>query len=141
ADDAIACYEAWNRSHPKDSGGANNLPMLLVTYKSDRAKLEPARDFTPPFADARDPHQLHPNGRMHCKRGEFAQALTALRRASEREPGSQEIHYHLGIAELQAGRKDRARTELETALSGKRARFTGSDEARIALASLGSPGS
>jgi Flp pilus assembly protein TadD len=134
-DDAIACYEAWNRSHPKDNRGVNNLAMLLVSYKKDRISLDRARDLAASFADARDPHLLDTNGWVHFKRGEYPQALTALRRAAEGEPGAKEIHYHLGMAELQAGRKDSARTELETALSGK-ANFTGSDEARIALASL-----
>jgi hypothetical protein len=45
------------------------------------------------------------------------------------------IHYHLGMAELRAGRTDRARAELQTAVSGT-ADFQGADEARTALASL-----
>jgi tetratricopeptide (TPR) repeat protein len=133
--DAIACYEDWHRTHPQDVRGTNNLAMLLVTHKSDQASLDRARDLTAPFASSQDPSLLDTNGWVHFKRAEYPQALTSLQRAAERNTASKEIHYHLGMAELQGGNKQRARTELETALSGA-SKFAGADEARTALASL-----
>ena len=134
-DAAIAAYEAWHRQNPKVQLVANNLAMLLVTYKTDRASLDRARDLTADFRGSEDGSLLDTDGWVHFKRAEYAQALPILERAAERAPNSHEIHYHLGMAELQAGHTERARHELETALSGT-ATFTGSDEARNALASL-----
>jgi tetratricopeptide (TPR) repeat protein len=134
-DEAIAAYEAWHRQNPKVQLVANNLAMLLVTYKTDRGSLDRARDLTTEFGGSEDGSLLDTDGWVHFKRAEYAQALPILERAAERAPDSHEIHYHLGMAELQAGNTERARHELETALSGTTT-FTGSDEARSTLASL-----
>jgi len=61
--------------------------------------------------------------------------LPALERAVERAPDSKVIRFHLGMAQLQLGLRDRARTNLESALAGPES-FQGVDEARTALASL-----
>jgi Flp pilus assembly protein TadD len=134
-DEAIARYEDWYQKHPNAQQVANNLAMLLVTYKKDPRSLDRARELTSEFAASEDGGLLDTGGWVRFKRAEYAQALPILERAVERAPQSQEIHYHLGMAELQAGHTERARHELETALSGS-ATFTGSEEARSALASL-----
>ena len=134
-DDAIACYDTWFRQHPKDQYIANNLAMLLVNNKTDRASLDRARDLAAPFANTSDGNLLDTNGWVHFKRAEYSDALSVLQRAAERQPDSREIRYHLGMAELLTGQKDRARTDLETALAGS-AKFSGADEARTVLASL-----
>jgi Flp pilus assembly protein TadD len=74
-------------------------------------------------------------GWVRFKRGEYQDALTALERAVERAPDSKVIRFHLGMAQLQLGLRDRARTNLELALTGSDS-FQGVDEARVALASL-----
>jgi tetratricopeptide (TPR) repeat protein len=134
-DEAIARYDAWHRKNPRDQLAANNLAMLLVTYRSDRASLDRARALTQGFDSSTEAAFLDTDGWVHFKRAEYADALPALERAAERAPGSPVIHYHLGMAELQAGRTERARAELQTAVSGS-ASFQGADEARITLASL-----
>jgi tetratricopeptide (TPR) repeat protein len=134
-DDAIALYDAACRRNPHANILANNLAMLLVTYKKDRASLDRARDLTAGFASSTDGKLLDTNGWVHFKRGEYADALPLLGRAADRAPNSKEIRYHLGMAELHAGQTDRARSDLETAVSGS-ARFFGADEARTTLASL-----
>ena len=58
-----------------------------------------------------------------------------LGRAIDKVPDSRQVRFHLAMAELHAGQTDRARSDLETALSGT-AKFMGSDEARATLASL-----
>jgi Tfp pilus assembly protein PilF len=58
-----------------------------------------------------------------------------LQRAIQLLPQSHEVRYHLGMAELRAGQDDRARSDLEAALSGAE-QFSGSDDARAALATL-----
>jgi tetratricopeptide (TPR) repeat protein len=134
-DDAITLYEGWYRQNPRAQLVANNLAMLLVTYKKDRPSLDRARDLTASFASSTDGNFLDTNGWVHFKREEYNEALPVLERAVERVPDSRQIRYHLGMAELRAGQTDRARAELEAAVAGE-ARFVGSDEARATLAAL-----
>jgi tetratricopeptide (TPR) repeat protein len=135
ADEAIGRYEAAYRNNPHSRLLANNLAMLLVTYKTDRTSLDRARDLIKGFESSSEGSLLDTNGWVHYKRAEYADALPALERAVQRAPDSPVIRYHLGMAELQAGRTDRARADLQTAVSGA-GDFQGADEARIALASL-----
>jgi len=69
------------------------------------------------------------------KSGDLAHALPALQRAAQAAPHSSVIRFHLGMAQLQAGQRDEARSSLEAALAGSQ-RFEGWAEARSALASL-----
>jgi tetratricopeptide (TPR) repeat protein len=134
-DEAISVYEtAWRRnSHVQML--ANNLAMLLVTYKDDRRSLDHARDLVTGFTSSDDGTLLDTNGWVHFKRAEYADALPTLEKAVERSPHSPEIRFHLGMAELQAGRRDRARSDLEAALSGNE-HTSWSEEAHTALAGL-----
>jgi tetratricopeptide (TPR) repeat protein len=134
-DDAIACYETRYRQNPGAPQVANNLAMLLITYKKDRPSLDHARDLTAGFASSTDGNLLDTNGWVHFKRAEYTQALPVLERAAEKSPQSKEIRYHLGMAESRAGLTDRARSDLQTAVSGA-APFSGSAEARAELAAL-----
>jgi len=138
-DDAIACYEEWYRRNAQAQIVANNLAMLLVTYRSDQKSLDRARDLTAGFASSDNGSLLDTGGWVHFKRAEYAEALPELERAVEHSPQSAEIRYHLGMAEMRAGLTDRARSDLETALAG-RTRFAGSNEARTVLATLKGPG-
>jgi Flp pilus assembly protein TadD len=138
-DDAIASYDAWHRQNPKVQIVANNLAMLLVTYKKDRTSLDRARDLVAGFASSDDATLLDTNGWVHLKRAEYAEALPVLERAVESAPASKEAHFHLAMAELHVGQTARARHELETALV-EPARFSGADEARTALVSLNHEG-
>jgi tetratricopeptide (TPR) repeat protein len=134
-DDAIALYEGAYRRYPHVPVVANNLAMLLANHRTDRASLDRARDLTADFASSTDGTLLDTNGWVRFKRGEYAEALPVLGRAVDHAPDSKEIRYHLGMAELHAGETDRARADLETALSGS-AKFFGADEARTTLASI-----
>lgn len=134
-DDAIARYEDLYKRNPHMQVAANNLAVLLVNYKSDQRSLDRARDLTSAFGASQNGSLLDTNGWVRFKRKEYTEALQVLERAAERAPDSKEIRYHVGMAELQAGQRDRARTHLEEALSGTGS-FTGSDDARAALASL-----
>jgi len=133
-DDAIALYDASYRRNPQVQI-ANNLAALLVSYETDRASLDRARDLTAAFSSSNDGTLLDTSGWVHFKRGEFAEAVPILARAAERSPNSKEIRYHLGMAELRAGQTDRARTDLEAAVEGA-SKYFGADEARTALATL-----
>ncbi len=114
-DDAIACYESAYRRNPATQMVANNLAMLLVTYKTDQASLDRARDITAGFASSSDGSLLDTGGWVHFKRAEYTQALAVLERAAQRSPNSREVRYHLGMVELHQGLKERARGNLEAA--------------------------
>lgn len=135
-DAAIAHYDVLYKSQPAARQiAANNLAMLLVTYRKDQASLDRARDLSAPFATSEDGALLDTNGWVRFKRGEYTTALSILELAATRSPESKVIRFHLAMAELQLGDADRARSDLETALSGS-ANFPGSDEARATLTTL-----
>jgi predicted Zn-dependent protease len=134
-DQSIALYEALHAHDPRLDIASNNLAMLLVTYRTDRQSLERARELTAPFATSDSGALLDTHGWVRLKLGDVNDALNALERAAERAPQSPVIHYHLAMAELKAGERDKARTNLESALAGP-ASFAGSDEARATLNSL-----
>jgi tetratricopeptide (TPR) repeat protein len=135
-DEAIASYEALYKTDPDaERLAANNLAMLLVTYKTDKASLDRARALTVGFATSENASFLDTAGWVRFKRREYKDALVVLERAADRSPDSKVIRYHLGMAELRTGEREHARTNLESALSGA-GDFAGSEEARSALASL-----
>jgi Flp pilus assembly protein TadD len=134
-DDAIGLYESMYRRDPRAQAVANNLAMLLVNYRKDKASLDRARDLTAGFTASNDGTLLDTNGWVHFKRAEYDEALPVLQRAAEQAPQSREIRCHLGLAEWRVGHSDQARTDLEAGLAGKDS-FAGADEARTALAQL-----
>jgi Flp pilus assembly protein TadD len=140
-DEAIASYAALCKNDPdRQHLAANNLAMLLVTYKIDKASLDRARALTVGFATSQNASLLDTVGWVRFRRREYKDAVVVLERAADRAPDSKVIRYHLGMAELHMGEREHARSNLESALSGK-GDFAGSEEARSALASLRAAGS
>ena len=134
-DDAIKLYEELHRRNPHLDLAANNLAMLLITYKKDQASLDRARDLSAPFASSQVVAYLDTHGWVRFKRGEFIQAVPALERAVSESPDSKLLRFHLGMAQYRAGQRQQAITNLEKALDGD-AKFSGADEARSVLTSL-----
>jgi Flp pilus assembly protein TadD len=134
-DEAISLYQTWHRQNPQVVQVAGNLAMLLVTYRKDQPSLDQARDLIRDFGSSEDGRLLDADGWVRFKRAEYSQALPILERAVEREPTLPQVHYHLGMAELQAGHAERARQELEVATASKVA-YDGANEARATLASM-----
>jgi predicted Zn-dependent protease len=135
-DAAIALYDALSKNAPDARQlAANNLAMLLVTYKTDQASLDRARTLTARFELSDNASFLDTTGWVHFKRREYQDAVAVLGRAADRSPDSRVIRYHLGMAQLRVGQLERARANLESALSGPGS-FLGSEEARSALASI-----
>jgi len=134
-DQAIALYEALHAHEPRLEVASNNLAMLLVTYRSDQASLQRARELTAGFATSESGALLDTYGWVRLKLGDLGDALAVLERAASRAPESRVVRYHLAMAELKAGERDKARMDLETALTGA-VRFAGSDDARATLNAL-----
>jgi tetratricopeptide (TPR) repeat protein len=131
-------YDSASASPLAHQLAANNLAMLLVTYRKDRTSLDRARELTAGFETSRIPSFLDTYGWVRYRCADYAAALPVLQRAAAQSPQSQIIRFHLGMTELFLGERDRARQDLKAALAGS-ASFTGVDEARATLASLKLP--
>jgi tetratricopeptide (TPR) repeat protein len=135
ADDAIRIYRDELSKNPQADVAANNLAMLLITYKKDRQSLDQAKTLAARFANSPNPEFLDTYGWVLYKRGESAAAVAALRTAVARTPDSPTSLYHLGMAQASAGQADAARDSLLRSLkSGKN--FSGIDEAKATLDKL-----
>jgi len=134
-DDAIAVYERMLAKNADDAVAANNLAMLLVTHRSDEASLERAGQLAERFAASDNPAFLDTYGWVLYKRGRYAEAIVPLEKAVAKVPESQELSYHLGMAQLRAGRSADARKTLEVAVAGQQ-KYPGREEAQSALEGL-----
>jgi tetratricopeptide (TPR) repeat protein len=132
---AIEVYEGMHRANPASAPLANNLAMLLSTYRDDDASHEKAHELVRGFRDSDNPAYLNTYGWVRYRQGQLGEAITYLRRASSATPNDGLMHYHLGMALLANGERDQARAELEKALSTDQA-FPGKEAAKHALESL-----
>ena len=138
SDEAIVEYQETLRQHPKSDVAANNLAMLLVTYRSDAGSLNQARDLAVRFASSPSLDYRDTYGWVLYKRGEAAAAVPVFARIVAESPDAVVARYHLGMAQALAGNRAEARDNLMRAVdSGKR--FPGLDEAKSALERLGGP--
>jgi tetratricopeptide (TPR) repeat protein len=133
---AIELYETLYARNSRSEVVANNLAMLLVTYRTDPQSLDRSRDLTAAFANSTNAALLDTYGWVRFKRGELSDALSALKRASELAPQARVVRYHLAMAQVKAGELADAEANLETALADTGANFIGIDEARSALKAL-----
>jgi tetratricopeptide (TPR) repeat protein len=134
-DDAIAQYEALLLRKPDSITAANNLAMLLVTYRKDRASLDRARQLAARLSNSKNPALVDTWGWVLYKRGEYADAIRALQEAVDESSHSPPLLYHLAMAQLKTGDRDVARSTLEEALRSGTP-FSGSDEAKQVLTEL-----
>jgi tetratricopeptide (TPR) repeat protein len=137
-DDAIRVYESLLAAHPRLALAQNNLAMLLVTHRTDPASLSRAAALTTEFAKSANPAFLDTYGWVLYKAGKYSEAMTSFEQAVAKARDSDVIRYHLGMAELKLGEPDKARADLQAALTHSD-RFTGAAEARTVLASLQAP--
>jgi tetratricopeptide (TPR) repeat protein len=134
-DAAIKVYDELHRRVPRSELAANNLAMLLVTYRKDAASLDRARDLTAAFVNSNNPALLDTHAWVRVRRGEYAAALPLLERAVRQAPDSRVIRYHLATAQLESGQRTQAAENLERALSTP-GDFAGAASARAMLAEL-----
>jgi len=134
-DDAIRTYEDELRKNPDADVAANNLAMLLITYKKDPQSLDRAKSLATRFASSSNADFLDTYGWVLYKHGDPAAAVAALQTALLKAPDSPSSLYHLGMAQASAGQADAARDSLTRSLkSGKS--FSGMDEAKATLERL-----
>ncbi|MGA2399450.1 MAG: tetratricopeptide repeat protein [Steroidobacteraceae bacterium] len=138
-DDAASVYEEALRANPQSDVAANNLAMLLITYKKDPRSLDRAKTLTTRFANSANPAFLDTYGWVLYKRGESEAAVAALQTVLTKAPDSPTSLYHLGMAQASAGQALAARDSLTRSLkSGKN--FAGMDEAKATLDKLSTVG-
>ena len=134
-EESLRQYEIVVRNHPKFDVAANNLAMLLVTYKRDAASLDRAKALASRFADSKNPSFMDTYGWVLLKRGEAAAALPVLERVVAQAPDAPVALYHLGMAQSQAGSGAQARESLSRAIKSG-VNFQGIEEARATLDKL-----
>jgi tetratricopeptide (TPR) repeat protein len=139
SDQAIAKCEDVVARYPTSAAAANNLAMLLVSFRNDSASLERARALSAPLEKSTKPDYQDTVGWVKFKSGDYQQALPLLRSAASEVPDSMLMRYHLAMAELKAGDRDQARKDLTKAVSSGRP-FLGRDDARSVLDSLKNAG-
>jgi tetratricopeptide (TPR) repeat protein len=137
-DDTIALYDAALAKNPKSYFAANNLAMLLVTYKSDSASLARARLLADQIAAMSVADAIDTRGWVRFKSGDFRGAESLLQQAVAKAPDSPEMRYHLGMAQLRSGEAQTAEQSLEAALRSTHP-FAGMEDARAVLARLKAP--
>jgi tetratricopeptide (TPR) repeat protein len=134
-DDAIALYDGALANNPNSIFAANNLAMLLVTYRHDAASLARAQKLGDQLAASSAVTLIDTRGWVKFKSGDFHGAESLLQQAVDKEPTAPELRYHLGMAQLRSGEQQAAQQNLESALGANRP-FAGIDEARAALAQI-----
>jgi Flp pilus assembly protein TadD len=138
SDDAISTYEKLLQREPRSVGAANNLAMLLVTYRTDESSLNRARELVSSLSSVDDPAVLNTRGWVMFKRGEYQESLPLLQQAVDKSPQSPVMRYHLGMAQLRSGDQNAARENLEAAIATGKP-FPGAKEAQAALDEIKRP--
>lgn len=138
---AIAAYEAFlasvDRRDPTYLAGANNLAVLLATYRRDRESLERAGELSAPLGKTDLPAFLDTHGLVQLRLGRFDEAEASLLKAVSQAPTTGEFHYHLAKLYAQTEREELARDHLRLALASQ-SEFRGIEDARELLDRLGS---
>jgi tetratricopeptide (TPR) repeat protein len=138
-DDAMTVYEDALHTNPQADIAANNLAMLLITYKKDPRSLDRAKMLSARFVNSPNPAFLDTYGWVLYKRGESEAAVATLQNVLSKTPDSPTLLYHLGMAQASAGQASAARDSLMRSLkSGKN--FAGMDEAKATLDKLSTVG-
>jgi tetratricopeptide (TPR) repeat protein len=134
-DEAIAEHEAMLKQNPDSVVVANNLAMLLVTYRTDAASLARAAELAARLEGQDNPAFLDTLGWIQYKRGELEAAIRNLSRAVDKAPAAGIMQYHLGMAYYAKGDLAQAKDHLGKALAAE-GQFVGIEEARATLEKL-----
>jgi len=131
---AIAAYQAAADEPALAPVALNNMAYLIVNEQGDAQTALVLAQRALELGGER-PETLDTLGWIHLQIGDVAQALSHLERAKSGLPGMPTVRYHLGMAYLQAGQREKARAELQEALTLSRT-FPEAQQTRAALAGL-----
>lgn len=113
---AIAVYDGL---YARDSSNvliANNLASLIGSYTDDPVALQRAAVISRRLRDTKVPAFQDTYGWIAYRQGNFEEAVTYLEPAAAGLPQDLLTQIHFGLALAAAGQKDRAVTQLQTAL-------------------------
>jgi tetratricopeptide (TPR) repeat protein len=132
SDESIAEYEEVLARYPHSDTAANNLSMMLVEHRTDRASLDRAKALASRFSQSPNVSFLDTYGWVLFKDGDAAASVPVLQRVVDKVPNEPLARYHLGMAQSGVGSNSEARDNLSMAVnSGKQ--FPGLEEARATL--------
>jgi tetratricopeptide (TPR) repeat protein len=135
-EESIKEYQQWLLREPKSQMAANNLAMLLLNYRNDKASVAEAEKLVGIIGNSTDVSMLDTRGWVRFKAGDYQGAVNLLQQAASTLPDSNIVRYHLGMAQWKAGNASSARSNLQAALKDGKA-FFGMDDAKKTLAALG----
>jgi tetratricopeptide (TPR) repeat protein len=127
-------YRAALDVDPEFAPAANNLAYLLADSNRDLNEALKLANIAKK-SDPEDPSIADTLGWVYYKRGLYPNAVSELTFAAEKLPDNPTVRYHLGMSYLKKGDTEKARKELEKALSLDGS-FEGSAAAKKALAGL-----
>jgi Flp pilus assembly protein TadD len=132
---AEAQYQKTLNLDPEAAVAANNLAWLYVASgrNLDQA-LQLAQTAAKNLGDL--PQVNDTLGWIYYKKGMVQLAVRHLEKSIQKDTSDPSVHYHLGMAYVQAGEVDKAKKSLQHAL-GMNASFDGAADARKALVDLG----
>jgi tetratricopeptide (TPR) repeat protein len=134
-DEAMREYEEVLRRNPRSEIAANNLAMLLVSYKKDPASVDRAKSLSAQLANSSNPSFLDTYGWVLFKHGEAAASVQILERVVSKAPNAPVALYHLGMAQSLNGSTAQALDNLTRAVNSGQ-KFSGLDEAKATLDKL-----
>jgi tetratricopeptide (TPR) repeat protein len=135
SDDAIKQLESLLQKSPGSEIARNNLAMMLVTHRADKASIDKAVQLIEPLKQSVNPNYLDTIGWVLYKNGEVKESIPYLRKARDKASDATVINYHLGMALFKSGDKPAAKPLLEAVVNSPQP-FTGMDEAKEALRQL-----
>jgi tetratricopeptide (TPR) repeat protein len=131
-DPAIREYERLLEKHSGQPVASNNLAMLLVTHRHDKASVERASRLSESLSRSDNAAYLDTVGWVHYKRGQYDNAIHALEKAIAKAPKEPLLRYHLGMAYFGKGEPKMAQDHLKRAVESQ-VNFHGRDEAQSTL--------
>ena len=116
-EEAMAAYADVLERRPGDLLASNNYASLLSDLRDDPASRAKAADVAKVLEGNANPYFLDTLGWAQVRNGALAEGIANLEKAVAGSTGFADAHYHLGAAYLEAGEVEKARAELEKAVS------------------------
>lgn len=115
-DEAISLYDAWLEREPDSEVATNNLAMLLVSYRTkEPGAMARAVGLSERLRKSTQPQYLDTYGWVQYLGGKAEGAVEVLMRAVAAAPEDAQIRAHLGLAQLRAGKRAEAISNLRKA--------------------------
>ena len=116
-DDALQAYERLLQFDPNVDAAINNYAALVADYRNDDTEaVARALTLATRFQSGENGNFLDTLGWLYYRTGDFNRAVGILERAALLVPNDPQLRYHLGMALVRSGQKERAQAELAQAI-------------------------